>query len=586
MSESRSITLGQINEITTRINSEEEITSLLSIIMDTARDLLDTEGASLLLHDEPTGELVFNVISGESNVSLREKRIPAGEGIAGECALNRHAVIVNDASKDARLFKDIDEQINFNTRNILAVPMIARETLIGVLETVNTVDGRKFSGKDIRLLSYLANMAALAIQNRRLINDLNIRVDELNCLYEISQAMQRNDSIEEILSDVLNTVHNVLKVNRLSVVIEDDHEFQTPIIHTLGFSISEEEKINIRNHEGILGKVYREGIPLLVSDYLQDLEYVPEFADRYATRSFISVPIRKDGRVVGVISVADKKSAAPFDQFELKVLTTVASQLAESLFRFQARKREAELAVYRKDIQTAAEIQRNSLPSIPSRLSGLQIGSRYESCREVGGDFYDLIYHNEDRISFLIADVAGKGVPAALFMEYSKTLLAGLIPRYLDPVSSLRAANEEIYSNSRIPLFVTMMIVQVEREFRRLRIASAGHNRQILYRAREKEIVEMSAKGTPLGAFSGTEYIENVVSYDPDDLIVLYTDGVTEAEGVRDLDFFGEERLFEAIKELGDQEPEEIIEGVLERIRDFGKGREPSDDTTILVVRL
>lgn len=586
MSNSPGITLGKINEITTRINSEQEIHSLLKVIMDTARELLHTEGASLLLYDEDTGELVFNVISGDSDQYLHEKRVPAGEGIAGECARDRKPILVADAERDPRVFKGIDRQIGFVTRNLLAVPMIARERLIGVLETVNTEDSRDFTRKDIQLLTYLANMAALAVQSRKHIDDLNVRVDELNCIYDISQSVHKHDRVEDILGEILESIHRILKVDRLSIFIQDEQDFAGQVIHTLGFEISDSEKIDLNTHEGVLGHVYRNGNPLLVRDYRRDLDFVPEFADRYRTRSFLCVPIFRDRRVVGVISAADKLSGSPFDQFELKVLTTVSAQLADSLHRFQSKIRETQLAEYRKDIETAAKIQISSLPVIPPSVAGCTVATRYEACLDVGGDFYDMIYHSDDRISFLIADVAGKGVPAALFMEYSKTLLAGLIPRFMDPVSTLVSANREIYNNTGMSLFVTVMLLQVERDYKRIRLASAGHNNQVLIRAGDHSIVNLAARGTPLGAFDKTEYLERIVDYNPGDTLVLYTDGITEAEGETDLDFFGEERFFDLLIKNADREPGEIVDEVFRTIETFRGEREPSDDTTILVVRL
>ncbi len=578
------IKLGKINEITTRINSEQDLGSLLRVIMDTARELLSTEGASLLLHDPDTGELVFNVTSGETGELLHEKRIPPGEGIAGECAGERKPIIVNHADQDVRLFKEIDQQIGFNTRNLMAVPMLVRDKLVGVLEVVNTADMRDFSRRDLAMLAYLANMAALAINNRRLVRDLNLRIEEINCIYEISQSVHIHDEVRKILDGVLVSIDRVLRVDRLSVIIYDADESSETVLATRGFRTDDHAHVDL--HSGVTGLVFKTGEPLLVRDYQKDLDFVPEFAGRYQTRSFISVPLIKGKQVIGVLSAADKRTREPFDSFEMKVLTTVAAQLADSLIRIQSRKHEARMAAYLRDVEMAARIQQNSLPIIPSNVAGLRVATRYRACRDVGGDFYDLLYHSENRISVLIADVAGKGVPAALFMEYSKTLLAGMIPRFMDPVSTLSAANQEIFQNSRMELYVTVMLVQLEREFRRLRVASAGHNHQMLVRMSEKKIEDLTTGGTPLGAFENVEYLERVASYESGDLLCLYTDGITEAEGREDFDFFGEERLQEAILKYSGLDPSEIIEKIFQEVADFQGGREASDDATLIVIRL
>jgi len=159
----------------------------------------------------------------------------------------------------------------------------------------------------------------------------------------------------------------------------------------------------------------------------------------------------------------------------------------------------------------------------------MEIAAGYRACRDVGGDFYDFHYHSENMISLVIADVSGKGVPAALFMEYSKTLLGSFISRFLHPVKTLQEVNEELIRNSRMGLFVTVMLIQIERDLRRMRVASAGHNHQILLRRSIKQIELLSAKGPPLGAIPDAEYKEKIYHYEPGDLLVLYTDGITEA---------------------------------------------------------
>lgn len=578
----RGLTLSKINEITVRINASSDLQALLTSIMDVARDLLRSEAASLLLYDAETEELIFDIARGPSGRLLAQRRIPAGQGIAGACAAERKPIIVNDAASDQRLLRSIDADTGFQTRNLLAVPMMAGAELIGVLEALNASDGRAYDSSDVRLLTYLSNMAALAIRNRRLYDDLQERMDELNCIYEISQSVRDKETVDELLDSVLEAVSRVLGVERLSVMLLDEQGLR--LARTLGFAVGDQD-LRIDPESGVAGIVLRTGDPLLVRDLEKDLRMAPHQASRYSTRSFVAVPIVVDGKPAGVLNAADKRSGQAFDYFEMKVLSTVANQIADASSRIRSRQREIEIQLYRKDLDTAAMIQKNSLPRIPGRIAGLEVATRYEACREVGGDFYDLIYHSENRISLVMADVAGKGVPAALFMEYSKTLLSGQIPRNLDPVTSLMRVNQELSRQRGIELFVTCMLIQVEREFARLRLASAGHNRQILFRRRSNELELLSGKGAPLGAFPGTEYMERIYEYEPGDLLVLYTDGVTEATN-RFFQEFGDDRLFALIREHSTRSPEEVIRLVFEDVTRFREGFEASDDATMMVVRL
>lgn len=579
----RSLTLSAINDITTRINSEEEITGLLTTIMDTARQLLDTEAASLLLYDGVSNELVFDIARGRGGGLLARKKVPMGQGIAGLCATSRQPIIVNDAENDPRVLRQFDEAIRFQTRNLIAVPMLARDQLIGVLEVVNANDKRNFMKRDVQLLLYLSNMAALAIRNRRLYEDARDRMEELNCIYEISQNIRLHHDIDSVLDDIMGSIERVLHVERTSVLFRDE-KGGLKLMRTRGFSVKDHDA-RIDPEEGICGIVLRTGDPLLVRDIEQDLRMLPDKNREYTTKSFIAVPIIEGSRVIGILNAADKKNKEPFDSFELRVLSTIASQLADALTRILSRQREIQIQNYQRDMETAAMIQMNSLPEIPDRVAGLAVAARYEACRDVGGDFYDLVYHSDDRISFLMADVAGKGVPAALFMEYSKTLLAGLIPRHLDPVTTLTHGNRELYRKSKTGIFVTVMLIQIERDLRRFRMASGGHNHQILYRRSTNAIESLSARGFPLGAFPECEYLEKVVDYEPGDLLLLYTDGITEAQN-HSFDEFGEERLFSLVRDQAAQEPRVLIEQVFQAVNVFQAGAEPSDDATMMCIRL
>jgi len=577
------LTLSQISDIVFRVNSEQDLESLLTIIMDTARSLLKTQGASLLLYEEESGDLIFDIARGDRSNILARKRVPKGQGIAGECARTRKHIIVNDAQNDPRLLRVIDQSSGFITKKLIAVPMLARDKLIGVLEAVNTIDGRDFSQKDVRLLMFLSEMAAIAIHNRRLYDELKNRVEELNCIYEISQTIYQYDQVEQLLDGILHAISQVLEVERLSIILKEG-KTDFYVKKTLGFTL-EEKDIRIDPEKGVSSIVLKSGEPLLVRDMVKDLGLSQENVVRYKTKSFISVPIKKDQEVIGILNVADKKNGMPFDQFELKVLQTVASQLSSAYQRIEARKREFEIKIYKKDLETAAEIQRNSLPDIPSEIAGMEIAAGYRACRDVGGDFYDFHYHSENMISLVIADVSGKGVPAALFMEYSKTLLGSFISRFLHPVKTLQEVNEELIRNSRMGLFVTVMLIQIERDLRRMRVASAGHNHQILLRRSIKQIELLSAKGPPLGAIPDAEYKEKIYHYEPGDLLVLYTDGITEAYKENYVQY-GEDRLFDMIQKNYEKKPKELVRLIFDDVQNFIEGFEMMDDATLMIVSL
>ena len=584
MSSSRRLTLARINDITTRINSVQDLHSLLTTIMDAARELLNVEASSLLLYDRESDELIFDIARGSRGGLLAHRRIQPGEGIAGACAQSRTPIIVNDAAQDERVLKAIDRELDFVTRNLLAVPMLARGEMIGVLEVLNTADDRDFSESDVRLLLYLSNMAALAIYNRKLYDDLKDRADELHCVYEISQKLNVAESMDEALDGVLASIEEVLGSRRCSAFIANPATREIEAIRVRGYALAPEERNSVTENS-VSDIVMRTGDPLLVRD-MEKEEKIRSSPERgYKTRSFVSVPILLAEKTIGVLHVADKKDDQPYDFFELKVLAAIAARLSDAYSRFVSREKEMQLISYRRDLETAAMIQSYGLPRLPSRLGGMEIAARYEASLEVGGDFYDLIYHSEDRQSLVMADVAGKGVPAALFMEFSKTLLAGQAARNIDPVTSLVKANKEIFNRSQMAIFVTVFLVQIERDMRRLRYCSAGHNRQILCRKNEDSPRLLITKGPPLGIREEAEFIEEVLEYEPGDLLALFTDGVTEAANP-EFEEFGEERLIEFLNERKGEPLDVLMEQIYRELNRFRDGMALQDDTTVLLIRL
>ena len=168
----RKLTLGWLNNVTISINSFQDIGSLLKSIMTAARDFLETEAASLMLYEPVTNELVFDIVCGENGELLHSKRMSVDDGIAGLCARNKESIVVNDAANDSRVIKTFDANVDFEVRNLIAIPMVVRNKLIGVIEALNSENRSTFTSRDERLLTYLANMAALAIHNRQMYDAL------------------------------------------------------------------------------------------------------------------------------------------------------------------------------------------------------------------------------------------------------------------------------------------------------------------------------------------------------------------------------------------------------------------------------
>jgi serine phosphatase RsbU (regulator of sigma subunit) len=580
----RKLTLKLISDITARINSSDDLESLLPAIIQTTKNVLGSDGCSLLLYDKELDCLVFDITAGEKKESLAKLQVPRGKGIAGMVLDTLQPEIVNDAENDPRVYKDIDEEVGFKTRNLICVPMVASGEIQGVLEVVNSSDNRDYNEKDIKVLKYLSDLAAIAIRNRRLIDDLQARADELDCLFQISQSLSNVIDIDQFLSTSTKSILGVMKTSRVAILFQGSEEKGYDFIHNQGFP----EGLNdLKKGEGPLEKILEsvqtvgQTITLSVnsSSTSEELSKLGFFR-----QTLLIVPIKRNRDIVGILLIADKLDKTAFEESDIRILSTISNQIAEAFTALRVKEQSETLKYIQRDLQIAAQIQRNSLPHIPDSYGELEFSSFYQASKDIGGDFYDMIVHNPQEISVMIADVSGKGTPAALFMELSKTIISSEVTRNPSPSEALMSSNDIIQAKSGFVLFVTVMLVRINTDAKTLTYATAGHNRQFLFRKKQNDIHLLSGKGMPLG-IAKTEISEHTINYDPGDYLILYTDGVTEVMNSKG-ELYEEERLIEEILKMEADSPKAIKDSILQLTSKFQGTAEQHDDYTLFVIKL
>jgi sigma-B regulation protein RsbU (phosphoserine phosphatase) len=242
------------------------------------------------------------------------------------------------------------------------------------------------------------------------------------------------------------------------------------------------------------------------------------------------------------------------------------------------------------ELAIAAEIQRSFLPDTIPQIEHFEIAARSIMAKEVGGDFFDVIpfevvHVGRDQLGIFIADVSGKGIPAALFMALSRIVVrVNAIWYRKAPAEAIRDANRIISADSRTGMFVTLFYGILDARERSLTYVNAGHNPPLICHGPEGTFSELSATGMAIGALEDAEYTANTVMLEPEDVLVLYTDGVTEAENaVQEL--FGEERLRQTITEVRTRSAAEILAAVLAAVHAFTGSTPQSDDITLMVIR-
>jgi sigma-B regulation protein RsbU (phosphoserine phosphatase) len=255
-----------------------------------------------------------------------------------------------------------------------------------------------------------------------------------------------------------------------------------------------------------------------------------------------------------------------------------------------ARERLIEQERMKRELQIARDIQQALLPAELPRLPGLELSARYRAAAEVGGDYYDLIGAGPGRLWLVVADVSGKGVGGSMVMTMLRSIIRLEGARAKSPGLLLAAVNASLQRDIPEGMFVTMFCALLEPAAGRLRYCRAGHNPAYLFSPEDGRLTALKPRGQPLGISFGGEggsgggAEEGEAAFREGDLLVAYTDGITEAADAGGLQF-GESRLEEAIRESGRLSPDQLADEVMARLEKFTGGRPRSDDVTLLVAR-
>jgi serine phosphatase RsbU (regulator of sigma subunit)/anti-sigma regulatory factor (Ser/Thr protein kinase) len=298
----------------------------------------------------------------------------------------------------------------------------------------------------------------------------------------------------------------------------------------------------------------------------------------------LAVPLVSQGELIGVLNLGPRLSEQDYSSDDRKLLDNLAAQAAPALRVGQlVREQEAEAATrqrFEQELEVARLIQQNFLPKELPDLPGWQVAAYYRPAREVGGDFYDVIPLPDGRVAFVVGDVTDKGVPAALVMSATRSVLRASAQRLIEPGAVLERVNEHLCPDIPDKMFVTCLYGVLDPQTGLLRFANAGHD--LPYVKTAEGVVELRARGMPLGLMPGMVYEEKEAVLQPGESVLLHSDGVVEAHDP-DRDMFGFPRLKETVAAApGGQQ---LIDRVIAELEAFtGGDTEQEDDITMVTL--
>jgi serine phosphatase RsbU (regulator of sigma subunit)/anti-sigma regulatory factor (Ser/Thr protein kinase) len=298
----------------------------------------------------------------------------------------------------------------------------------------------------------------------------------------------------------------------------------------------------------------------------------------------LAVPLVSQGELIGVLNLGPRLSEQDYSSDDRKLLDKLAAQAAPALRVAQlVREQEAEAVTrqrFEQELEVARLIQQNFLPKELPDLPGWQIAAYYRPAREVGGDFYDVIPLPDGRVGFVVGDVTDKGVPAALVMSATRSLIRASAQRLIEPGEVLERVNEQLCPDMPAKMFVTCLYGVLDPGSGHLRFANAGHD--LPYVKTAQGVVELRARGMPLGLMPGMIYEEKETTLEPGDSVLLHSDGIVEAHDPQ-RNMFGFPRLKETV--AGAPSGQQLIDRILKDLDDFtGPNAEQEDDITMVTL--
>lgn len=293
-------------------------------------------------------------------------------------------------------------------------------------------------------------------------------------------------------------------------------------------------------------------------------------------------PLLVKGKELGVIFIIEDKNKFIGNDEETISALTIQVAIAINNAKIYADLRVKERIS--QELEVASRIQKTILPKNITNIYGLQIANYFEPAKEVGGDYYDYTVKDDENVSITIADVSGKGVPAAFLMALGRSILKTLEKQGQSPADNLRNLNQIIYPDITEDMFITMLHSNFNNKTKILTYSNAGHNPLIVYRAKEDKVELHSVKGVAIGFMQGYNYKQGELKLEKGDIVLYYTDGITEAENPNK-ELFGFERLEKVIYDNRYNDVDTIKENILNEINIFRRDYPQVDDLTFVVIK-
>ena len=410
------------------------------------------------------------------------------------------------------------------------------------------------------------------------------RTDLLGLISKVGLALLSSSGLDETLNQVASLVYEAVPAERCVIMLRDETAADGMKIAVARVRGKNEQLEEVRISTTVMNEVMKNGKSVLTSDAQHDPRYASQTMALLGVRSVLAVPLSVDERdVFGIIYADSPTYETTFTEEHLNILTTLASVAAirvenASLLeaRFQRERMEREL-------ELATEIQQRFQPSESPKMDGYEFQGISFSCYEIGGDYYDFIEGHDGKMLIALGDVSGKGTAAALLMSSLHAAIHAQISAKSPLDETVKSVNRYLAENTPANRFVTLFLAELDPVNGVLRYINAGHNPPLVGRAGGK-IEQLSSGGFPLGILPMAEYEVGEIQLSSGDSLIVYSDGVSEANNLREEEF-GMERLYEVVRKNLTSSAAGMRDKVESALSAFTQTAPANDDITLVIVK-
>ncbi len=410
------------------------------------------------------------------------------------------------------------------------------------------------------------------------------RTDLLGLISKVGVALLSSSGLDETLNQVASLVFDAVPAERVVIMLRDEDSEGGMKVAVARLRGHDEPVSEVRISRTVMDEVLKNGKSVLTSDAQHDPRYASQTMALLGIRSVLAVPLSVDERdVFGIIYADSPTYESTFSEEHLDILTTLASVASIRVENATLLDERIQRERMERELELATEIQQRFQPSGPPTIDGYEFQGISFSCYEIGGDYYDFISNHEGKMLIALGDVSGKGTAAALLMSSLHAAIHAQVAAQRPLHETISSVNQYLAENTPANRFVTLFIAELDPNTGRLRYINAGHNPPLVGR-RDGTMEQLSSGGFPLGILPSAEFEVGEVMLNQGEALVIYSDGVSEANNLKEEEF-GLDRLADVIRTNLAASASGIRDKVESALSAFTQTAPANDDITLVIVK-